>query len=129
MTDFINAHRALDVEDRKLQADRQMVRAERFPVIMDVRGNNNLNRHKFAVPGEMTVMGLQAVLRKHCTTLLPQESLTPFVLVYKSENTPPEEVLVMVSDSLEGIYTRFASADKHLYLLWLQDNAFGGINM
>lgn len=126
MTDFIATHRALPLEDRIQQANHQMSRDDRVPVILDIRGNNmSLTRHKFAVPVEKTIMGLQAVVRKYCTALHPQESLTSFILAYKTENGPPEEILVLVSDSLGTVYQRYASADKHLYCLFVCENSFG----
>ena len=90
---------------------------DRVPVYVNKKEGSNveeIKRHKYLVPKDMTMGNFIYVLRKNIT-LKPSQALFVFV----------NNLIVSNTELMGEIYNKHANEDKFLYVIYSSENTFG----
>lgn len=117
MTDF-NFKKKFTFEDR-LEESKKILNKypDKIPVIVEKSENTDIediNKHKFLVPSNLTANQLNYVIRKRIK-LTPEKSMFIFV----------GNVLPPTSQTLDTIYNNYKDPDGFLYVTYAGENTFG----
>ena len=106
------------LEERIAESSRVVIKhPDRVPIIVEAKPNSNLNdldKHKYLVPKEMTVGQFLYVIRKRLK-LKPQQAIFVFV----DNKMPP------TSELITTLYERSKNEDGFMYILYSGENTFG----
>ena len=91
----------------------------RVPIIVEQKKNsknsiNDLDKHKYLVPGDMTVGQFVYIIRKRIK-ITPEKALFVFI----NNTLPPTSALI------SQMYTQHAHTDGFLYMSYSGENTFG----
>lgn len=109
----------LSLEERKEQSKEIMRRyPDRVPVYVSKSQNSkydDISKHKFIVPKDITFSQFMHVIRKHIPSLTPEQAI--FVFVHK--------VLPRSSELISSIYEKHKDEDGFLYIEFSHESVFG----
>lgn len=90
---------------------------DRYPIIVEKAGNTDvpdIDKHKFLVPGNMTMGQFMYVIRQRLR-LLPEKALFIFV----------NDTFVQSSMLIKEIYARYVDYDGFVYMIYMGETTFG----
>ena len=120
MSDFTYSFKkAKKFEDRKNESEKIREKyPDRIPVIVEKSINsnvNNIDKHKYLVPNDLTVGQFIHVIRKRIN-VSPEKAIFIFV---------KERILPPTSSLMQIIYDNYADSDGFLYMIYSSENTFG----
>jgi GABA(A) receptor-associated protein len=118
MSDF-SFKKAKNFEERLKESEKIKEKyPDRIPVIIEKSVNssvNNINKHKYLVPSDLTVGQFIHVIRKRIQAQ-PEQGIFIFV---KEKILPPTSSLMIT------MYENYADSDGFLYMIYSSENTFG----
>lgn len=95
---------------------------DRVPVIVEKSISssvNNIDKHKYLVPSDLTVGQFIHVIRKRIQAT-PEQGIFIFV---------KEKILPPTSSLMISMYENYADDDGFLYMIYSSENTFGKLNL
>ena len=115
---MFNFKEKFTLEERLEESTRILSKySDRVPIIVEAKPNSNLqdlDKHKYLVPKEMTVGQFLYVIRKRLK-LKPEQAIFVFV-----DNKMPA-----TSELISTLYERSKNEDGFMYVLYSGENTFG----
>jgi len=115
---MFNFKEKFTLEERISESSKIMSRhADRVPIVVEAKKNSNLqdlDKHKYLVPKEMTIGQFLYVIRKRLK-LKPDQAIFVFV-----DNKMPS-----TSELITTLYERSKNEDGFMYILYSGENTFG----
>jgi GABA(A) receptor-associated protein len=117
-SEYFRAFVQQPLQERKSVADQILKKyPDRVPVVIDKVSKTQLpdiEKHKFLVPGDITVGKFMYEIRKHIA-LRPDQAIFLFV----------NNVLPPTSSLMSAIYNTHKNEDNFLYITYAGENVFG----
>lgn len=106
------------IKERKQVADYILIRyPDRIPVLLDIASKSSfplINKHRFLVPGDITVGGFLYEIRKHIAIKADQS-----IFLFVNNTLPPTAQLI------SDVYNIHKNEDSFLYITYSSENVFG----
>ena len=89
---------------------------DRVPILVSPNIDIKIDRHKYLVPGDISLQQFSHILRKRIDL-----QSTEAIFYYMGE----EKVMPRFTDSMKELYNKYKGADGYLILLIYKENTFG----
>ena len=115
ITRMINYKKKFSLTKRLKESTKMLKKyPDRIPIIID-SNNLKLERYKYLVPSNLTVMNFRSIMRKKITVITEKDAIFMFCANY----------IIMSQEKMGDIYKKYKDKDGFLYITISKENTFG----